>query len=622
MVLTVGSRLTDFATGSHSIFANPDVRFASLNVNVHDADRLGAVGIVADAKRGLSALVQAISTLKQAADPAWRIRVEELADAWAIERADALNPDQLFDKSTVPGDSDVVTSTDAILTQGQIIGVLQEHARPGDVIVAAAGGPPGDLQKVWDATGGRTCHLEFGFSCMGYEIPAAMGVRMAHPDPSARITAFLGDGTFLMSPTELVTAAQEGLPITLVIPENHGYQVIHRLQMFRNGREFGNEFRYRTQPLELADAAGVAKAARLSGDYLTVDLVQIAAGLGAKAMRPTTADDLRDALDDTRGYPGTVVIVVPAIPHADLPAAGVWWDVAPAEVSDVETVPPLRAEYEQDRKTQRWVRMARPGSGPLRSPLDHGDLAKAVRGGATTLGTFLGTASAVTAEVCAASGFDWLLLDLEHGAGGEEQVRDIVPAAGAYGVPTVVRVETDTRIRMGRVLDNGAAGIMLPRIDSAAQLEAALTHLRFPPRGDRGVATYNRACRFGLDPAALDRADEEILVIAQIESAAAVAAVDDIAAVDGVDVLFIGPRDLSHDLGVPGDTTAPAFVEALATVLAAGQRHGKACGLLVTDGASAAQRVAQGWTFVAIGSDSTLLAAASRSALTTARASA
>ena len=251
-------------------------------------------------------------------------------------------------------DSDVVTTTDAILTQGQIIGVLQEHARAGDVIVAAAGGPPGDLQKVWDATGGRTCHLEFGFSCMGYEIPAAMGVRMAHPDPSARITAFLGDGTFLMAPTELVTAAQEGLPITLVIPENHGYQVIHRLQMFRNGREFGNEFRYRTEPLDLADATEVAKAARLNGEYLAVDLVQIAAGLGAKALRPSTADEFRAALDDTRGHQGTVVIVVPAIPHADLPAAGVWWDVAPAEVSEVVTVPPLRAEYEQDRKTQRW----------------------------------------------------------------------------------------------------------------------------------------------------------------------------------------------------------------------------------------------------------------------------
>ena len=248
-------------------------------------------------------------------------------------------------------------------------------------------------------------------------------------------------------------------------------------------------------------------------------------------------------------------------------------------------------------------------------PLNNGALARAVRNGDTTLGTFLGTASAVTAEVCAAAGFDWLLLDLEHGAGGEDQVRDVVPAAGAYGVPTVVRVESDARIRMGRVLDSGAAGVMLPRMNSAQQVSQALAPVRFPPRGDRGVATYNRACRFGLDPGALDRADEEILVIAQIESAAAVAAADEIAAVDGVDVLFIGPRDLSHDLGVPGDTTDPAFVEALETVLAAGKRHGKACGLLVNDGVAAAQCLEQGWTFVAIGSDSTLLATASRSAL-------
>src|SRR4051795_2453836 len=279
VVLTVGSRLTDFATGSHSIFANPDVRFASININVHDADRLGAVGIIGDAKRALAALADACVDVRTPA--VWRARTEELNDAWSIERHQALDPDQPFDKSAVPGDSDVVTTTDAVLTQGQIIGVLQEHAQPGDVVIAAAGGPPGDLLKVWDATGGRSCHLEFGFSCMGYEIPAAMGVRLAHSDPDARITAFLGDGTFLMAPTELVTAAQEGLPITLVVPENHGYQVIHRLQMGRTGREFGNEFRYRTSGLQLAgpatvtdgtygtDGAAPDKAARLDGDYLS-----------------------------------------------------------------------------------------------------------------------------------------------------------------------------------------------------------------------------------------------------------------------------------------------------------------------------------------------------------------
>ena len=246
----------------------------------------------------------------------------------------------------------------------------------------------------------------------------------------------------------------------------------------------------------------------------------------------------------------------------------------------------------------------------LMSPLNHGALAAAVRSGTPTLGTFIGSASPIAAEVCAAAGVDWVLLDLEHGAGGEDQVRDVVPAAGSYGVPTVVRVESAARIRMGRVLDSGAAGIMLPRMNTVDEVSEAVRHLRYPPAGDRGVATYNRACRFGLDPGALDRADSEVLGVIQIESAAAVGNAEAIAALDGVDVLFVGPRDLSHDLGVPGDLTAPAFTEAIEHVLAAGRRHGKACGLLVADGAAAARRLDQGWSFVGIGSDSTLLAAA------------
>jgi 3D-(3,5/4)-trihydroxycyclohexane-1,2-dione acylhydrolase (decyclizing) len=354
LVLTVGSRLTDFATGSHSLFQHPDVRFASINVNVHDADRLGATGIVADAKRALCALAEAVTRYKAeaatrpTAATAWQIRVREAADRWTPVRAAALDPSTPFDRSTVV--DDVVPDTGAVLTQGQLIGLLQDHARSGDTIIAAAGGPPGDLQKVWDATRGRHCHLEFGFSCMGYEIPAAIGVRLADPDRSHRVVSFLGDGTFLMAPTELVTAAQEGLPVTVVIPENHGYQVIHRLQMGRSGREFGNEFRYRTGALDLESA----KPARLEGEYLRVDLAQIAAGLGARTVTATTADEVRAALADTRDHEGPVVIVVPVIPHADLPGAGVWWDVAPAEVSDSDAVAQLRAEYEEGRATQRW----------------------------------------------------------------------------------------------------------------------------------------------------------------------------------------------------------------------------------------------------------------------------
>jgi 3D-(3,5/4)-trihydroxycyclohexane-1,2-dione acylhydrolase (decyclizing) len=335
LVLTVGSRLTDFATASQSLFQDPDVRFASINVNPRDADRLGATGVVADARRGLAALTEAVRTADITSPAQWHEEVRARVSEWTPARTEAIEP-----------------GADAPLTQGQLIGLLQEHARPGDTIVAAAGGPPGDLQKVWDATGGRHCHLEFGFSCMGYEIPAGIGVRLAEPDPAHRVVVFIGDGTFLMAPTELVTAAQERTAVTVVVPENHGYQVIHRLQMGRSGQEFGNEFRYREGRLNLAGEG--AKPGRLEGDYLEVDLVQVAAGLGARAVRATSAAEVRAALDETREHPGPVVIVVPVIPHADLPGAGVWWDVAPAEVSVREGIAPLRAEYAEGLATQRW----------------------------------------------------------------------------------------------------------------------------------------------------------------------------------------------------------------------------------------------------------------------------
>jgi len=255
------------------------------------------------------------------------------------------------------------------------------------------------------------------------------------------------------------------------------------------------------------------------------------------------------------------------------------------------------------------------------SPLDRGRLRARLAAGEGTLGTFLGAASPVTAEACAAAGVDWLVLDLEHGTGGEEQVRDVVPAAGAYGVPTVVRVESAARIRIGRVLDLGAAGVMLPRMDTAGEVAEAVRHLRYPPDGDRGVATYNRACRFALDPGALARAASEVLGVVQIESASAVDQVEQIAALDGVDVLFVGPQDLSHNLGVPFQLQAPAYLTALERVRGAAERHGKACGLLVGDGAAAAARHAEGWRFVAIGSDATLLAATVAAELRRARPS-
>ncbi|SDY95049.1 3D-(3,5/4)-trihydroxycyclohexane-1,2-dione acylhydrolase (decyclizing) [Geodermatophilus africanus] len=355
LVLTVGSRLTDFPTASQSLFENPDVTFAAINVNGYDAQRLGATGIVGDAKRALAALAGAVQSAGYTSPAEWQDRVRSAVEGWQPVRAAALDPDTPFDRSTIPADfPDTVPDTGALLTQGQLIGLLQEHARAGDTIVAAAGGPPGDLQKVWDATEGRFCHLEFGFSCMGYEIPAGMGVRLSAADPDSRVVVFIGDGTFLLSPTELVTAAQESIAVTVVIPENRGYQVIHRLQMGRHGREFGNEFRYRTGTLDLAGEKSDGQQPRLDGDYLELDLVQVAQGLGARGIRARTVDEVRAALDDTRGHQGPVVIVVPVIPHIDLPGAGAWWDVAPSEVSEDETVQRLRAEYEAGLSKQRW----------------------------------------------------------------------------------------------------------------------------------------------------------------------------------------------------------------------------------------------------------------------------
>jgi 3D-(3,5/4)-trihydroxycyclohexane-1,2-dione acylhydrolase (decyclizing) len=351
LIIHVGTRLTDFATASQSIFQNPNVKFVSINVSEFDGIKQGATTIVADAKLALAALTKAVAGYKVPAE--WTQEVIEKNAVWVKARNAALDVNYTFDKSTL--DPAFSEDTDATITQGQLLGVLQNHSRSGDVIIAGAGGPPGDIQKVWDATEGRFAHLEFGFSCMGYELPAAIGVRLANPDPANRITTFIGDGTWTMAPTELVTAAQERLPLTIVVSENHGYQVIRRLQMWRVGNSFGNEFRYRQEgPVVTESAEAKGKAPRLEGDYLFLDIVKMAEGMGAKAFRPVTTAEFAKVLDDTRDEQGPVVIVVPTIPHANLPASEVWWDVAPAEVH--ENSPWIQAtadDYNAGLKTQR-----------------------------------------------------------------------------------------------------------------------------------------------------------------------------------------------------------------------------------------------------------------------------
>ncbi|WCI09200.1 aldolase/citrate lyase family protein [Arthrobacter sp. OVS8] len=176
-----------------------------------------------------------------------------------------------------------------------------------------------------------------------------------------------------------------------------------------------------------------------------------------------------------------------------------------------------------------------------RGPLNAGQLRRRLSEGDVTIGTFVGMSSATAAEVCAAAGADWILIDLEHGAGGEDAVRDGVIAAGSYGVPSIVRVESGDRIRIGRVLDQGAAGIMVPRLTAVDQAAESVRHMLYPPHGDRGVATYNRSCRWGMDRRTLTEPGQETLGVIQIETLEALASVEDIAAQDGVDVVFVGP---------------------------------------------------------------------------------
>jgi 2-keto-3-deoxy-L-rhamnonate aldolase RhmA len=237
-----------------------------------------------------------------------------------------------------------------------------------------------------------------------------------------------------------------------------------------------------------------------------------------------------------------------------------------------------------------------------------------VRSGAPTRGTFLNLGSPLAAEVCALSGFDWLLVDLEHGAGGEEALIGQLLAGAAHGVAMLARVESAARIRVGHVLDLGVEGVMFPRLDTPEEVSEALRHLWYPPRGDRGVATYNRARRFGGDDRSVDEVNESLLGVVQIESRTALENVEEIAAIPGVDVLFVGPADLSTSLGIPGQLDAPAFQAALDRVAGAARSAQVSAGMLTNDPANVAPLNERGFSFIGIGSDSALLRSAARAA--------
>ncbi|MEU2881305.1 thiamine pyrophosphate-dependent enzyme, partial [Streptomyces sp. NPDC007070] len=295
LVLGVGTRYTDFTTASGTLFQNPDVRFVNLNITAFDAHKLAAAPLVCDARTGLTALAVALAGHRVAA--AYQAEYRAGKGRWerVVEAAY-----RAADDSAVP-------------SQTQVLGALDAVVDDTDVVINAAGSLPGDLHKLWRARSSRQYHVEYGYSCMGYEIPAAIGVRQAAPD--VPVWALVGDGTYLMMPTEIVTAVQEELPIKVVLIQNHGYASIGGLSESVGAERFGTAYRRR------------APDGSLTGEPLPVDLAANAASLGMDVLRPKTVAELREALRTARAAARPTCVYVETDPSAAAPGPEAWWDV-------------------------------------------------------------------------------------------------------------------------------------------------------------------------------------------------------------------------------------------------------------------------------------------------------
>jgi 3D-(3,5/4)-trihydroxycyclohexane-1,2-dione acylhydrolase (decyclizing) len=325
LVICIGTRLTDFTTGSHSLFQHPDVRFVSINVNAADAHKLSALPVHADALEALIALTDAIVTRYHGTSDDYRAEVAERQQKWAQELRADVSPRSEAER----------------MGQGEVIEVLNDAVKPGDWVVAAAGYQPGDLLKLWSVRAGAFAHIEFGYSCMGHEIPAGIGIRLG--GATGEVFVVIGDGTYLMNPTELVTAAQENLKITVLVLDNRGYQSINHLALASTGASAGNEFRARD-----GDRFPC-------GRPVSVDYVANARSMGVAAVGAETVDELRAALETALHALGTTVIVCQTDPDRPLLGSGAFWDLGVPEVATM----PGTAEVAHDHLERRRSRQRR-----------------------------------------------------------------------------------------------------------------------------------------------------------------------------------------------------------------------------------------------------------------------
>ena len=319
LIIAVGTRYSDFTTASKTAFQNPAVRFININVAEFDAGKHMGLPIVADASVALEELARAVQSYRVPAD--YRERICNFREHWDEET------ERLFHLKHGPP-----------VSQSEVIGVVNSVSQPRDVVVCAAGSLPGDLHKLWRTREPNGYHLEYGYSCMGYEIAGGLGVKMAAPD--REVFVMVGDGSYLMMAQEIHTAIQENYKLNIVLLDNHGFSSIGALSEACGSGGFATQYRRR-------------RNGQLDGELIPVDFVANAASLGAGAVRVRTIEELREALSASRAAKQTTVTVIEVDGSVRVPGYESWWDVPIAEVSQMESVRSVRRQYEADSKRER-----------------------------------------------------------------------------------------------------------------------------------------------------------------------------------------------------------------------------------------------------------------------------
>jgi 3D-(3,5/4)-trihydroxycyclohexane-1,2-dione acylhydrolase (decyclizing) len=322
LVIAVGTRLSDFTTASKTAFQNPEVRFININVAEFDAHKHAALPVVADARVTLEEIREGLEGYRICAEYASRITA--FKEQWRV------TVEALFDRQHGPP-----------ISQSEVIGTVNRFSRPQDVVVCAAGSLPGDLHKLWRTQDPKGYHLEYGNSCMGYEIAGGLGVKMA--DPAREVYVMVGDGSYLMMSSEIVTSIQEGYKLTIILLNNYGFSSIGGLSQAVGSGGFGTDYRSRR-----------AESGQLDGARLEVDFAANAASLGGHVISATTRDDLQVGLEKARRADRTTVIVIEVDKEMRVPGYESWWDVPVAEVSEVEAVKRARENYEKAVKRERY----------------------------------------------------------------------------------------------------------------------------------------------------------------------------------------------------------------------------------------------------------------------------